>query len=136
MERVQSMKRFSNQVDELFNLLEGLFARVKSRDGLIRIKTYKNKFTIFKRSNIRMIIGGFWEAIQPFKEHIEQRDEKFFLENDLDSLGLHPRDEGLVEEDATKLKHIWNDPNVTDKDKESIWELVESMVQDARVVCA
>jgi len=131
MEKVKRMKHFSAQVDSFFIIIETLFSRVGSKDGIIRIRTYKNRFSIFKANNIRMIIGKFWESIKPFIKHIKEKDEKFFLDNDLDSLGL----KADVDSDATKLKHIWNDKKITHEDKEKLWDIIQVLVEDARFVC-
>lgn len=130
--RVKAMKGFSNGVDELFVILEGLFSKSGSKDGIIRIRTYKNKFSIFKRSNMRFMIEEYWKSIQPFKEHIETRDEKFFLENDLDSLGLHDHKPD-IDEDTSRLKYIWNEIN--DEDKNKIWDIVQGLTTNARTIC-
>jgi hypothetical protein len=119
------LKAFTTQIDRFLNDLVVIFPQER------QIKMYKNSIEIIKNVNPRKIMDGFTYYIFPYKTQIENRDEKFFMEQNYDdiidenSIDENSKQDNLVE--ALALKKIWK--NLDKEKKDIIWKYFEVLIK-------
>jgi hypothetical protein len=84
-------------------------------------KGYKQAIIILKKVNPRLISSSFKEYIEPYKKYIEEQNEDFFLKSNYDEF---EKTEDVISA-INRVKGYWNNSNLSQKNKEKIWEYVK-----------
>ena len=86
------------------------------------LKNYKKGAKILDQFNPKKPSIIFKTYSEPYRTHIENRDEAFFLNNDYSTIDA-------VDDDVTnfinKIKILWND--LSDDNKEKIWKYLQTL---------
>jgi hypothetical protein len=123
-----SLSRFNSQLENLLNDLSDTFP------DFMDIKIFREKYYLAKSANPKMIILIFLKYIYPYKEHILERNEDFFLSDSLtdnitnnkdiqNELGT---DNDFILTKALNLKTLWNKMN--EQHKETLWTYFRVLV--------
>jgi len=84
-------------------------------------KGYKQAILLLKKVNPRLISSSFKEYISPYKKHIEEQNEDFFLNSNYDEF---EKTEDVISA-INRVKAYWNDPKLSKENKEKIWQYVK-----------
>ncbi len=132
-----NLGRFNSQLENMLNDLSNAFP------NFMDIKIFREKYYLAKSANPRMIILVFLKYIYPYKKQIMERDEQFFLSDNLTQNVANNRDlqkdsnadNEYILTKALNLKTLWNDMN--EQHKNTLWTyfkvliiLCERYVQD------
>jgi hypothetical protein len=121
-----NLGKFNEQMMNFITELRGLFPEDKHLEMLY------HAIAFMKRTNPREIMAQFDRYIYPFKKHILERNEDFFLniplkdnaiqkiidENNLGAKNINT--ENAISK-IMNIKHVWTSSNLTDADKDAIW---------------
>jgi hypothetical protein len=122
MNKIVQIKIFNDILDQFFDYLEKNFP-------LFRSDVMLNRSTVqfIRNSNPRLVVEQFMTYVSPYKEHIFQCNEDFFInfENNLPKSDLS-KDNILF---GMKMKNMWMSPETTDKQKAFIWLYFKKLLQ-------
>ena len=111
------------------NLIDDLI--IICGDKFKNLKTFKEKFNLLKSCNPRKIIEQFLINIQPYKEQIKNKNDKFFLEKIYqEEVNKNVSEESYIEQSLDQilnLKEIW--VTLEEKNKEIIWDYFNVLVK-------
>jgi len=128
MNSIIQIKIFHDLLEQFFVFLETNFVLYKS--DIILIKT---AIDFVKKSNPRLVVEQFILSVKPYKQHLFDCNEKFFLdyENNLELSNLSQSDNGLV----LKIKDLWLSNNITDNQKAYIWLYLQKLYKSGEKIC-
>ena len=113
------LELFNNKADEFFKDLVVTFPDIQ------QFKTFKTAFTMMKNLDERKPIKIFNEYISAnYKDVIMNKDESFFLVNDID-LSQSTQQE-YWKEFIDNLRNIWKD--LEEDNKTSIWKYFQVLI--------
>lgn len=103
---------------------------IRFNDELIQLypneqefKTGKSAILLIKKANPRMLVHIFKSYIDPWREHIQRRDESFFMQKDY-------TDEAMNNENILmligRLKKNWS--TIGDKNQLAIWKYLDTLI--------
>ena len=126
---MSNLTRFNTQIDNLLNTLSESFPEFTD------IKIFKEKFNLAKKANPKLVLVIFLKHIYPLKEKVVNKDEEFFLSEDLTNKFVNNKDiqkEGNVNQEyvltkALNLKDIWK--KMDTQQKESIWTYFSVLIR-------
>lgn len=132
-----SLTVFNNQVENFIRDLLKILP--DNRD----IKVFNEKFKLIKGSNPRLTIESFLMYIYPYQKYIMDKDERYFLSDDLDKelsgntklLEESGADSEYVLTKSLGLKELWTN-ELNQEQKEVIWKYFQVMIKLCeRYVC-
>lgn len=122
MNKIVQIKIFNDILDQFFDYLEKTFP-------LFRSDVMLNRSTVqfIRNSNPRLVVEQFMSYVSPYRKHIFECNEDFFLnfENNL-SQGDLTRDNILF---GMKMKNMWVSHETTDERKAFIWLYFKKLLQ-------
>ena len=80
-----------------------------------KLKKYKNTFDLMKKANPRKCVEVFMNSARQYQSQIMAKDEKFFLEQNVEFL------------DALNIKRWWS-ADVSDGTKAAIWQYLQTLM--------
>ena len=87
---------------------------------------FKEKFLLLKSSNPRIIMTYFKNTVFQYKEQINNKDNKFFLDKDYDEdVDIESRQWALDE--VLNLKVLWK--NLTEDNKDTVWFYFQILIK-------
>lgn len=123
MSKIVQIKIFNDVLDQFLDYLETNFQDFRS-DIILSRSTVE----FIRRSNPRLVVEQYINCIYPFKKHIFDCNEDFFL--NFDNLNLE--DIGFTKDNlvlVSKVKNIWVSSNINDKQKAYIWLYFQKLIQ-------
>lgn len=121
-----NIKKFNMTIG---NLIDDLLVICNNKFN--HLEVFKTQFELLKSVNPRKIIEQFLINIQPYKEKIKSRDEKFFIEkNYKEDVDKNVSDESYSQsslDEILNLKLIWN--TLDDSNKSIIWDYFNVLVK-------
>ena len=81
---------------------------------------YKQALLLLKKVNPRMISSSFKEYILPYQKYIEEKNEHFFLNSNYEEFEQTEDVKSVI----NQIKGYWRDPNLSQSNKDKIWEYV------------
>lgn len=101
---------FNSLLEEFINEVQECFPDEN------KIKVYKNSFELLKKTNPKKCMVAFMNAIEPYKERINQEDESLML------------DESITLVNELNLCGIWKHENCTENTKQAIWSHLKTLI--------
>jgi hypothetical protein len=123
MSKIVQIKIFNDVLDQFLDYLETNFQDFRS-DIILSRSTVE----FIRRSNPRLVVEQYINCIYPFKTHIFDCNEDFFL--NFNNLNLE--DIGFTKDNLiliSKVKNIWVSSNINDKQKAYIWLYFQKLIQ-------
>jgi len=110
--------RFNNNLEKMFQDLEKAYP--DDRD----LPYYRDKISLARRANAKMIVEEFMKASEPYIEHIMAKNDRFFLELDVSG-------EGLIEDNnylqlVHKIRTLWI--NMSSSSQKNIWKYFQIFI--------
>lgn len=124
MNRIAYIKAFNDLLDQFYDHLAVRFPLFKSDITLAKTCT-----EFLRNSNPRQVVEQFMRYISPYSEHINNCDEKFFLDFEHN---IKKEKEGLSQSDilfGVKLKQVWMSEEITEMDKARIWNYFQKLIK-------
>lgn len=117
-----NLKRFNQQLENLLNDLIALFPDNKN------IKVYREKYLLAKGMNPQLVLLIFLKYIYPYKQYIVDKNEEFFLSDNLissvssnsDIQKESDSDTDYILTQALGMKKLWQ--MMEDREKEIMWQ--------------
>lgn len=125
--KIQMTKQFNDLFTEFLTYIEKLFKKIGDSSDVLKIRVLKNKMEIAKKADSKIISKNFWYYLKDHTEQINNRDEKYFLEEDLLSFGLEHNDHE-TKKDSIKLRTLWASNKITETMKEDIWTIFQTLL--------
>ena len=88
-------------------------------------RVFKNGFFLLKKTNPRKVLNLFIYYYQNNKEKIDNKDDKFFLDKDTESLA--ETDDNYIIKIMDKLKIYWI--NLSDTNKQTVWKYLNTLIK-------
>jgi hypothetical protein len=101
---------FNCMLEQFINELKECFPKEK------KVALYANSFEMLKKNNPRKCMTAFMNALSPYKDRINARDESLMSDDTID----------LVKE--LNLKTIWKSDACTDNTKQAIWSHLQTLL--------
>ena len=79
------------------------------------LKKYQSTFDLMKKANPRKCVNIFMDSARQFQNQIMAKDEKFFLEGNVEFL------------DALNIKKWWDD-SLSENTKAAIWQYLQTLM--------
>lgn len=100
---------------QLVNFLDELIEQFPLEGDLVIIR-------IFIKDQLPMadVLGRYIRDLLPFSDHINERNDKFFLENTLLYTGA-----SLASSKVNHFKKLWMSDQLDDSDRDTIWKWME-----------
>lgn len=112
---------FTTQLENLSEQLVGIFP------GDTHLRVAHNFIKLMKTANPRKLQQLFGEVITPYKDHIMEKNEVFFLEHNYDELSDRAKDQDSANVIMVSLKQNWN--TMSDENKEITWKYFQVLVK-------
>ena len=121
---------FNKKMDHLFDFLMKKYPT--NRD----LKLSYEKFKMAKQYDPRKILENFFQYAYPYKSKIMERDERFFLEEDIKNhikpeMNNSMQEYGITEDyiinKALDIKQYWG--NMSEEDKNHIWNDFQTLIK-------
>jgi predicted nucleotidyltransferase len=109
---------------QLSNLSEQL---VEIFPGDTHLRVAQNFISLMKTANPRKLQELFGDVIKPYKDHIMEKNEAFFLEHDYGELSDRAKDQDSANAIMTSLKNNWK--NMSEENKETTWKYFQVLVK-------
>lgn len=119
------IKEFNSQVEDFLNYVI-LICPNDEKTVKNKMSKYKTIFSTTKKINKTMVIDNFILNLLCYEEQINSRDDKFFLNFNID--GLKENDKLVMQ--ITQLKNIW--PKITDEEKKKVFDYLIVLTYWAR----
>jgi len=117
MNKIIQIKIFNGILDQFFEFLEDSFPIYRA-DILLT----KNATEFVRKSNPRLVVEQFMNQVTPYKEHIFNCDEDYFL---------HYNANGEL---IIKIKQIWKSNEITELDKAKIFYYFQKLIKSG-ILC-
>lgn len=113
-----NLGRFNTQLENMLNEL------IKTFPNFMDIKIFKEKFLLAKSTNPQLILLIFLKYAYPFKQKVLDKDEAFFLSDNLTDQITNNKDiqkDGNVDSEyiltkALNIKELWHQMDSQQKD--------------------
>lgn len=122
MSKIVQIKIFNDILDQFLDYLESNFLYFKS--DLILIKS---TIDFIRKSNPRLVVEQFMNYAIPYRQHIFDCNEDFFLNYDLNVNQIGLTSDNILF--GNKIKNIWISPNTTDNHKAYIWLYFQKLLK-------
>jgi len=114
------IKVFNDILDQFFDYLENEFIEFKSDIILTR-----SGVQFVKQGNPRLVVEQFMNMVNPFRNQIQNCDEDFFLNYQLNSNVISNENSML----CMKIKKIWMSDSINDIQKANIWLNFQKLIK-------
>ena len=112
------LKIFTNLMNQFLLELTEIFPDEKN------LQTYYFSVTSINKVNPRMSLDYFKYYVMPFKSLIEERNEKYFIDEEYqENVGLS--ENSIVH--GTRLKELWK--VMSEDTKEKVWQYFENLIK-------
>jgi hypothetical protein len=122
MNKIVQIKVFNDILDQLFDYLECNFSFYKSDIILAR-----STMEFIRKGNPRLVVEQFMQYVGPYRKHISECNEDFFLNFDKNlnknELSIQNMLTGL------KIKNMWTSPDTTDHQKAFVWLYFQKLLK-------
>jgi len=124
-------KNVQDAIDYLIKLVE---KDNKRNEEVKQLKLAREKIGLAKSYDPQKILLNFFKFVYPFKSDIMNKNEKFFLEEDIKKYiqkekmkeyGIDNIDEKYLITKSIDIKNYWN--TMTDAQKNQIWQYFQNM---------
>jgi hypothetical protein len=110
--KMQLMYEFRNQ---LVNFLDELIEQFPEESDLYIIRIFlKDQIPVYD------VLGRYIRDLLPLKKIVDERDEKFFLQNDV----LYEQS-GVALNKVNNFRQLWSSDKLDDNDREVIWQWMD-----------
>lgn len=117
-EKLTLMKDFREQ---LVNFLDEIIEQFPMESDFVLIRMF-----IKDQIPVHDVLGRFIKDILPLKEYVKNRDESFFLDNQILYIG------GNINEDKIDhFKTLWKSNHLDKDDKDTIWKWMDCFIKIA-----
>jgi len=100
---------------QLLNFLDELINQFPEESDFIIIRIFmKDQVPVYD------VLGRFIRDLLPLKKQVEERNEKFFLENNI----LYVQN-GLAENKVNHFQELWKSEKLDNNDREMIWRWMD-----------
>ena len=89
----------------------------------IEFKTGRSAIILIKKTNPRMLFHIFKGYIDPWREHIQNRDESFFIHKDFQEEVVNNQNILMLIE---RLKKNWN--TIGEKNQATTWKYLDTLI--------
>lgn len=83
------------------------------------IRVYSEKIKLLRKANPNKIFEGFLYYVYPYKKMIENKDEKFFLNNSEEMVKKETKDEQSLTQ-ALNMANLWK-TRLNNQNKDVMW---------------
>lgn len=132
MERLQqkqiNVNYFYSLLNEFMDEIIDVFPEER-----VRIEKYRMLTNTARKANYMSPIRVFYEAVRPYKKHIETCDDSYFLDDNKIKEITEGDEETLVE--GLALKQLWCHKDTTIDIKAAIWCYLQQLLQCAGDLC-
>lgn len=103
---------------EIFNqqFIDLLKDLINVYPNVYQLKEYHTGLKVILMTNKKFLIEIFNQYLYKYKDHVEKKDESFFLNIDYSKFG----DDDITNQSKI-FKNIWKSKETTEKTKENIW---------------
>jgi len=117
MSQVIKVNKFNSLLDDFFNFLSDNFPEYQSD-----IFISQQAVNMIKIGNPRLVVENFMTNIRPFRTHIFNLDESFFLDYEENVMSnLNGVDRNYTNDLCKKIKQVWLSSSTTDNHKATVW---------------
>lgn len=120
MSKLAQIKIFNNLLNQFFSFLEIEFPFFKS--DIILTKSFVD---LLRKANPRSVVEQFMIYVSPYKDQINNCDEHFFLNLDLETQELDKENILL----GLKIKKMWDTKDTTIQQKAAIWIYLQKLLK-------
>lgn len=127
MNKIIQIKVFNDILDQFFQFLQNNFPYFRS-DIILAQSTVG----FIQKNNPRLVVEQFMTAILPYKQHIFDCDEQFFLDFE-NNCG----DDETVKSNfltCMKIKNVWTSDDITNDQKAYIWLYLQKLIRSGEKV--
>lgn len=125
---MSNLQRFNSQLENMLNDLIRIFPEAKS------IRVYKEKFILARGANPQMVLLIFLKYIYPYKQQIINKEESFFLSDNLTDKIVNNNelkeeveaDSEYILTEALGMKNLWN--KMGEEQKETLWTYFKVLI--------
>lgn len=89
----------------------------------IQFKTGKAAISLVKKTNPRLLVHIFKAYIDPWREHIQNHDETFFMQKDYTEEAMDNQSILML---IGRLKEKWS--TIGDKNQTAIWKYMDTLI--------
>jgi|694.fasta_scaffold07870_14 hypothetical protein len=107
--RVNILKKFKGNLVKFF---DDLLEKLPNDEDLIYLRIMSEG----PIPNLADVLNTICQRVLPYQDLIKERNERFFIDCNTDLFA------DLQKDKVSKFKTIWTSPNLTEDDKEVIWE--------------
>jgi hypothetical protein len=122
MNKIVQIKIFNDLLDQMFGYLEASFPDFKSELILTRSTT-----EFIRNSNPRLVVEQFMGIVLPYKAHIFDCNEDFFLNFEKNVGKKTITSDNLLR--GMRIKSMWLSPDTTDLQKAYIWRYFQQLIK-------
>ena len=115
-EKLQLMKEFREQ---LVNFLDEIIEQFPMESDFVLIRMF-----IKDQIPVHDVLGRFIKDILPLKEHVNKRDESFFLDNQILYTGGNIHSERI-----DHFKNLWKSNSLDKEDRDIIWKWMDCFIK-------
>jgi len=115
-EKLVLMKEFR---DQLVNFLDEIIEQFPMESDFVLIRMF-----IKDQIPVHDVLGRFIKEILPLKEYVKNRDETFFLDNQILYTGGN-----INTEKIDHFKKLWKSNSLDKEDKETIWRWMDCFIK-------
>ena len=117
----------------LLNFVEDLILTFPEES---KFEVFKNALIALQKVNPRKVHTIFSSNLESFKEHILNKNEQFFLNNEYTEILNQSNDSVNINELIIKLKSYWRNNTLSDENKEKIWKYLNNLIKLSDMVAS
>jgi hypothetical protein len=114
MSKTRTIKKFNKMIDNFLSELHTILPNEKD------IVIFQSQLSVATMLNEKKILNSFVEFVYPYKNHILEKNEDFFMSDTIDV------DKDYLS-DSIHLKELWK-TKLSDENKEVVWKYFQVMV--------
>lgn len=126
MNRIVQIKVFNDLLDQFLDYLETTFPYFRSDVVLT-----KSTVQFIRKSNPRLVVKQFMKHVGPYKTHVIECNEDFFLSFEK-NLSSEMNTENILV--GMKIRNMWVSPSTTDMQKAHIWLYFQKLLRAGEMV--
>jgi hypothetical protein len=122
MSKIVQIKIFNDILDQFMDYLDENFKFFRSDLILIR-----NTMEFIRRSNPRLVVEQYMSYVGPYKKHIFNCDENFFINFDMNLKQIGLTSDNIIF--GSKIRNIWLSDSITITQKAYIWLYFQKLLK-------
>jgi len=122
MSKIVQIKIFNDILDQFMDYLDENFKFFRSDLILIR-----NTMEFIRRSNPRLVVEQYMSYVGPYKKHIFNCDENFFINFDMNLKQIGLTSDNIIF--GSKIRNIWLSDSITKTQKAYIWLYFQKLLK-------